>query len=255
VHDPRFAGKGGPAQTNICPTAEAARQPTYSPRAQTDADGRWTIKRGRKRPADPSKPHEAIRSASCAHGTRCPRSWGVRHPPRPPRPARAWSPSSWGSVESPFNSASCRVIGPTACTPTWFGWSGALQITIQDFRVEEGLRTRGAMSPIPQRPIDAFRISHVQRSDDWIAITWNTMSSLAAFAVAGTEEQEGGEPPPLAGAGVVVCLSRPMSALIVLPAARLSTCLRAVLRRIRCHFGSASERAIVKAREVERWSY
>ena len=27
-----------------------------------------------------------------------------------------------------------------------------------------------------------------------------------AFAVAGAEEQEGGEPPPLAGAGVVVCL-------------------------------------------------
>jgi Concanavalin A-like lectin/glucanases superfamily len=34
-----------------------------------------------------------IRSASCAHGTRCLRSWGVRHPPRPPRPAPAWSPS------------------------------------------------------------------------------------------------------------------------------------------------------------------
>ena len=34
-----------------------------------------------------------IRSASCAHGTRCLRSWGVRHPPRRPRPARAWSPS------------------------------------------------------------------------------------------------------------------------------------------------------------------
>jgi hypothetical protein len=34
-----------------------------------------------------------IRSASCAHGARCLRSWGVRHPPRPPRPAPAWSPS------------------------------------------------------------------------------------------------------------------------------------------------------------------
>ena len=33
-------------------------------------------------------------------------------------------------------------------------------------------------------------------------------SNPGAFAVAGTEEQEGGngEPPPLAGAGVVVCL-------------------------------------------------
>ena len=34
-----------------------------------------------------------IRSASCAHGTRCLRSWGARHPQRPPRPAPAWSPS------------------------------------------------------------------------------------------------------------------------------------------------------------------
>ena len=32
-----------------------------------------------------------IRSASCAHGTRCLRSLAARHPPRPPRPARAWS--------------------------------------------------------------------------------------------------------------------------------------------------------------------
>jgi hypothetical protein len=32
------------------------------------------------------------------------------------------------------------------------------------------------------------------------------MSDPGAFAVAGTEEQEGGEPLPLAGAGVVICL-------------------------------------------------
>ena len=32
------------------------------------------------------------------------------------------------------------------------------------------------------------------------------MSDPGAFAVAGAEEQDGGEPPPLAGAGVVVCL-------------------------------------------------
>ena len=31
-------------------------------------------------------------SASCAPGTRCLRSWEVPHPPRPPRPAPAWSP-------------------------------------------------------------------------------------------------------------------------------------------------------------------
>lgn len=54
--------------------------------------------------------------------------------------------------------------------------------------------------------IDEIRIAHVQRSDGWIGTTWNNMSNLGAFAVAGAEEQEGGEPPPLAGAGVVVCL-------------------------------------------------
>jgi hypothetical protein len=32
------------------------------------------------------------------------------------------------------------------------------------------------------------------------------MSDPDAFAAAGAEEQEGGEPPPLAGTGVVVCL-------------------------------------------------
>jgi hypothetical protein len=56
--------------------------------------------------------------------------------------------------------------------------------------------------------IDEFRISHVQRSDGWIATTWNNMSDPGAFAAAAAEEQEGGEPPPLAGAGVVVCLMR-----------------------------------------------
>jgi hypothetical protein len=56
--------------------------------------------------------------------------------------------------------------------------------------------------------IDEFRISHVQRSDGWIATTYSNMSDPGAFAVAGIEEQEGreSEPPPLAGAGVVVCL-------------------------------------------------
>jgi hypothetical protein len=47
--------------------------------------------------------------------------------------------------------------------------------------------------------IDDFRTVHVQRSDGWIATTWNNMSDPGAFAVAGTEEQEGGESPPLAG--------------------------------------------------------
>ena len=54
--------------------------------------------------------------------------------------------------------------------------------------------------------IDEFRISHVQRSDGWIETTWNNMSDPGAFQAARPEEQDGGEPPPLAGAGVVVCL-------------------------------------------------
>jgi hypothetical protein len=54
--------------------------------------------------------------------------------------------------------------------------------------------------------IDEFRIAHVQRSDGWIATTWSNMSYPGAFAVAETEEREGREPPPIGGAGVVVCL-------------------------------------------------
>ena len=54
--------------------------------------------------------------------------------------------------------------------------------------------------------IDAFRISHLQRPDGWIETTWSNMSDPGAFAAAGAQEQEGGGPLPLAGAGVVVCL-------------------------------------------------
>ena len=54
--------------------------------------------------------------------------------------------------------------------------------------------------------IDEFPIAHVQCSDGWIEITRRNMSNPSAFATARTEEQQGGEPPPLAGAGVVVCL-------------------------------------------------
>jgi hypothetical protein len=56
--------------------------------------------------------------------------------------------------------------------------------------------------------IDKFRIAHVQRSDGRIETTWNNMSDPGAFAAAEAEEQEGGEPPPLGDAGVVVCLMR-----------------------------------------------
>ena len=41
-----------------------------------------------------------IRSASCAHGTMCLCSLRVRHPPRPPRPVRAWSSASWAERTS-----------------------------------------------------------------------------------------------------------------------------------------------------------
>jgi hypothetical protein len=54
--------------------------------------------------------------------------------------------------------------------------------------------------------IDEFRIAQVQRSDGWIETTWNNMSDPGAFAVAGAEEQQGGQTPPIGGAGVVVCL-------------------------------------------------
>jgi hypothetical protein len=54
--------------------------------------------------------------------------------------------------------------------------------------------------------IDAFRIAQVQRSDGWIGTTWNNMSDPGAFAAVEAEEQQGGEPPPVARAGILVCL-------------------------------------------------
>jgi hypothetical protein len=82
----------------------------------------------------------------------------------------------------------------------------ALRIAIQDFRVHEGLRTRERRHCPLYGPSDEFRIARVQRSDGWIETTRSNMSNASAFAVAGAEEQEGGEPPALAGADVVVCL-------------------------------------------------
>jgi hypothetical protein len=38
--------------------------------------------------------------------------------------------------------------------------------------------------------IDPLRIAHIQRSDGWIATTWNKMSNPGAFAAAGAEEQQ-----------------------------------------------------------------
>ena len=68
-----------------------------------------------------------------------------------------------------------------------------------------GRHVSGVTDPFNDH-IDEFRIAHVQRSDGWIATTWNDMSDAGAFAAAGPEEQVGGEPPPLSGAGAIVCL-------------------------------------------------
>jgi hypothetical protein len=56
--------------------------------------------------------------------TRCLRSWEVRHRPRPPRPAQAWSPSSWDSVEWLCLGKLSRDR-PHGAPPAWFGRSRA----------------------------------------------------------------------------------------------------------------------------------
>jgi hypothetical protein len=118
-----------------------------------------------------------IRSASCAHGTRCLRSSGARHPPYPARPAPAWSPSSWGSVERPFVSASCRVIDCRACTPTWFGAERAIQITTQDFRVQK------ACAPVSGVATPSTAISTSSASPTSSAPTAQAAVSLASDGV------------------------------------------------------------------------
>jgi phosphoenolpyruvate carboxylase len=71
------------------------------------------------------------------------------------------------------------VIGYRACIPAWFGWSNAIQITIQDLRIQACARVTGPADPFNCH-IDEFRIVHVQRSDGWIATTWNNMSDPGA---------------------------------------------------------------------------
>ena len=83
--------------------------------------------------------------------------------------------------------------------------SDTLPIDLNSAALGIGRHVSGIADPFNGH-IDAFRIAHVQRSDGWIETTWNNMSDPGVFAVAAAEEQDGGEPPPLAGAGVVVCL-------------------------------------------------
>jgi hypothetical protein len=83
--------------------------------------------------------------------------------------------------------------------------SDTLPIDLNAAALGTGRHVSG-ISDLFNGPMDEFRIAHVKRSDGWIETTWNNMSDPGAFAAAGAEEQEGGEPPPLAGAGVVVCL-------------------------------------------------
>jgi hypothetical protein len=83
--------------------------------------------------------------------------------------------------------------------------SDTLPIDLNSAVLGIGRHVSGIADPF-NGPIDEFRIAHLQRSDGWIETTWNNLSDPGTFAVAPAEEQEGGQPPPLAGAGVVVCL-------------------------------------------------
>jgi len=83
--------------------------------------------------------------------------------------------------------------------------SDTLSIDLNSAALGIGRHVSGIADPFNGH-IDAFCIAHVQRTDGWIETTWNNMSDPGAFAVASAEEQEGAEPLPLAGTGVVVCL-------------------------------------------------
>jgi Concanavalin A-like lectin/glucanases superfamily len=68
-----------------------------------DFNGRHRSSRASARPGPPpwSGAGTPIRSASCVHGTSCLRSWGARHPPRHPRPARDYLPDGAASCRGP----------------------------------------------------------------------------------------------------------------------------------------------------------
>jgi len=83
--------------------------------------------------------------------------------------------------------------------------SDAQPIDLNSASLGIGRHASGVADPFNGH-IHELRTPHVQRSDGWIETTWNSMSDPGAFAVTGAEEQEGGEPQPLAGAGVFICL-------------------------------------------------
>jgi hypothetical protein len=70
--------------------------------------------------------------------------------------------------------------------------SNTLPIDLNSASLGIGWHVSGIADPFNGH-IDEFRIVHIERSDGWIETTWNNMSDAGAFAVAGTEELQGGE--------------------------------------------------------------
>jgi alkanesulfonate monooxygenase SsuD/methylene tetrahydromethanopterin reductase-like flavin-dependent oxidoreductase (luciferase family) len=86
--------------------------------------------------------------------------------------------------------------------------SDTLPIDLNSAALGIGRHVSGIADPFNGH-IDEFRIAHVQHSDGWIATTWNPEQHERSRCVRrgrAEEEEESGEPRPLAGAGVVVWL-------------------------------------------------
>ena len=64
--------------------------------------------------------------------------------------------------------------------------SDTLPIDVNSAPLGIGRHAAGIADPFNGH-IDEFRISHLQRSDGWIATTWNNLSDPGAFAAAGAE--------------------------------------------------------------------
>ena len=66
--------------------------------------------------------------------------------------------------------------------------SGTLPIDLNSTALGIGRHVSGVADPFNGH-IDEFRIAHVQRSDGWIATTWNNMSDPGTFAAAGPKSR------------------------------------------------------------------